>query len=806
MREIRANYGWPVVLLIGANGLILSGGPPLLRYGGALILLLLLPGWAWLGFGSDRLERLILVVGLSLALTIFGAMWAVYLPGPPGMGQLLAVIDGLIVAGFLSRRFFRFAPGPLLPVLPPRFLYSLLLILLLAAALRLPRLGYAEFHEDEAEALMLGVRLFQGEDYALFLHRKGPAQMLVPVAFWLLSGRITETMARFPFALSSLLSVAVLFMMGRRWFGPAAGLVAALLWAINGYSLAFGRMVQYQALIFFMGPLALYCFYLAWESYRPRWQMAGTVLLAACLLAHFDVLLWLPVAFYLGWLNLRRTPKATGAAWLLWAVLLASFYIPYLLDPEFGHTAAYLAGSRIKPGWLYDNLPLLQRLDQAYSSRFYLPLVAAGVIGFVAGRSWRLPHRRGWLIAGLGLLALSTAWLPDWWRTGDLSLAGLPWLGLGVACFYLWPDPQNRAAWLMFGAAFGGYLFLVDDPRTHLYIIYPGAVTLAGAGWAALDERTAFRRGAAAVVTLLAGAVIIYEGLIFLPTESAFSRLRAGWEDSAAELLYDDLPKAGQYFGYPSRTGWKAIGTLRAEGRFPGDFRSANVDFIIPIWYNFGEARSCYETPAYFFVRDEAGPPQPYTEVGRVEREGTVTIHVYGDEATGPEPPPLYSLAELAPRFDRLASPERFAHQAEPSRRLEAQFGPAIRLTGYDLPRQQLAPGDTLRLNLYWRAVQNPGDRYRVFVHLTDGETLWSQQDDDPACRLPTSIWRAGQRGRGQFRLPLSPDMPPGRYALVIGLYRADSLERLAISAGAGQIGDDFLWLADIEVVEEAAD
>jgi hypothetical protein len=131
------------------------------------------------------------------------------------------------------------------------------------------------------------------------------------------------------------------------------------------------------------------------------------------------------------------------------------------------------------------------------------------------------------------------------------------------------------------------------------------------------------------------------------------------------------------------------------------------------------------------------------------------------------------------------------------------QFGPAIQFTGYDLPVTTVAPGDTLQVNLYWQALKNPEATYRAFVHFTDGATLWGQQDDNPICRLPTSIWRVGQRGIGQFRLPINPQTPPGRYPLIIGLYQADTLERLKITAGAGQPGDDFLWLADVEVTAE---
>jgi hypothetical protein len=308
----------------------------------------------------------------------------------------------------------------------------------------------------------------------------------------------------------------------------------------------------------------------------------------------------------------------------------------------------------------------------------------------------------------------------------------------------------------------------------------------------------------AAAGTVLLVTIIVYEGVIFLQTESALDQLRRGWDGSGWEVVYDDLPASRSYFGYPKREGWKTVGVLRSQGLYPGDFRSVNEDFIIPIWYNYGEARSCYNTPAHFFVRsgegEPASPAEGYLETGRISREGEVRLYLFSARAEVTEPIPLYRLETLEDQFDRQATPEQFARQAEPTHRLETQFGPAIRLVGYDLDQPTIAPGETLYLNLYWQATEVPGGNYRAFVHLTDGMTLWGQQDDDPACRLPTAIWRAGQHGLGQFRVVVDPETPPGRYPLVIGLYQAETLERVKISGGAGQPGDDFLWLGDIEV------
>jgi hypothetical protein len=305
---------------------------------------------------------------------------------------------------------------------------------------------------------------------------------------------------------------------------------------------------------------------------------------------------------------------------------------------------------------------------------------------------------------------------------------------------------------------------------------------------------------------LCLAVIILYEATIFLRAESGLDDLRAGWGGSLWETVYDDLPVPREYFGYPKREGWKAIGALRAAGVFPGDFRSVNEDFIIPIWYNYGVARSCYDTPAHYFVRSMDQEPENivagYHQVGQIEREGQVRLYIFsaGDEAG--DPPSVYNLETFAPDFDRLATPQHFAEQAEPSHPVGTQFGPAIRFSGYDLPTTTVAPGETLRLNLYWQALGPPGDDYRAFAHVTDGTTVWAQQDDNLACRLPTSIWRAGQRGLGQFRLTVKPDTPPGRYPLIIGVYQAGTLERLKITAGVGQMGDDFLWLGDVEVVE----
>jgi hypothetical protein len=180
MAQSKRLYLWPLWLLLVADGSFLTDVASL-RFVAALLLLAWLPGWVWLdAFGfrpADITERLTMVLGLALALTILGAMLAVYLPGPLTAAHILVTSNVIIIAGMIwnwrQRRERSAPPQSSRPIAPNHYVVGFLLgLILLAAALRFTRLGYAEFHEDEAEALMLGVRLLQGEDYALFLHRK----------------------------------------------------------------------------------------------------------------------------------------------------------------------------------------------------------------------------------------------------------------------------------------------------------------------------------------------------------------------------------------------------------------------------------------------------------------------------------------------------------------------------------------------------------------------------------------------------------------------------------------------------------
>jgi len=118
---------------------------------------------------------------------------------------------------------------------------------------------------------------------------------------------------------------------------------------------------------------------------------------------------------------------------------------------------------------------------------------------------------------------------------------------------------------------------------------------------------------------------------------------------------------------------------------------------------------------------------------------------------------------------------------AVPSNPLAANFGDQAALVGYDLQPD----GADLRLRLYWQALAPMAVDYTIFAHLlgADGELL-AQHDAQPGNgRYPTTIWDSGEIVVEEIVLNVPPNAVPARIA--VGLYRLDTLERLAV------MGDD---------------
>ena len=133
---------------------------------------------------------------------------------------------------------------------------------------------------------------------------------------------------------------------------------------------------------------------------------------------------------------------------------------------------------------------------------------------------------------------------------------------------------------------------------------------------------------------------------------------------------------------------------------------------------------------------------------------------------------------------------------------VEASFGDAIRLYGFDPAPKVLQPGDTMALTLYWLAEDVPQENYSVFVHVVGEEgDIVTQADRVPVeSRRPTRGWRAGEVLSDPYALRLPHDMPPGTYVVWAGLYEPESGRRPPVSVNGERAADGRVFLQTVTV------
>ncbi|MGI6368754.1 MAG: ArnT family glycosyltransferase [Anaerolineae bacterium] len=121
-----------------------------------------------------------------------------------------------------------------------------------------------------------------------------------------------------------------------------------------------------------------------------------------------------------------------------------------------------------------------------------------------------------------------------------------------------------------------------------------------------------------------------------------------------------------------------------------------------------------------------------------------------------------------------------------------ALLGGTVELLGYDLSPEPSAGGD-LSVTLYWRALQAPLSEAKVFVHMVDASgAIHSQVDAVPAqWQRPTSGWLEGEVITDQHVLELPADLAAGDYALLVGLYDANTLDKWQAVPGEAELQAD---------------
>ncbi|MCZ7567831.1 MAG: glycosyltransferase family 39 protein [Ardenticatenaceae bacterium] len=709
---------------------------------------LLLLAWAlpgvlllalWRVPALDTITAGLLAAGLGWCWLLLVALLVHWVPGPIGLWPLVAAYELGAAALLLALRWRR--PLPPVPSGPVAWRH-LALLLVTAGALRLPGLGYHEFHFDEVLVLTRAREAIRGEDDALARHAKGPGEIAVSLAVYRALGTTNETSARLPFALASIASVLATAAVGRRLFSPVVGVWAGLLLAANGYALGLSRLVQYQPAVLLLMALA---FLAAWEFAQrgsARWLLLAAVFSAFGLVMHYEFGLLAPVLVVLAWIGWRRAPgrttlRAALVAGTAGGALVAATYLPLVLHPYFASTQQYLGIRAGRPGTF--NGAFFVEMGTFYNSIFFfVGLLLLVVAGLVVG--WR-------------------------WARGTTLLLALWFLPFFIV-----------------------YLFVMQFPGTHFYLLMESWSLLAALPVAALTEargRPMVHWGARAV---LAGWLALSVGYLYLMFFRQVPEYLVNFQHERLPLYWApygaNVPEKPR-FGFPIFEGWKALGVLSEwhylDGTYASNERSRHLRWYLGDFDRVGFD----EHPDFIFVATHLQEPDPdfnpgrlegYRQVGEVRVRGEPRIALFARQPLV-VPYVSYDAEPFVPIFDTVVPPLQ-EWPAPPARALDASLGGVVVLERVSPATVALRPGETLHLVLYWRAERPPDRDYKVFVHLGDGQPR-AQWDGFPGLNTArTGRWPVGKRFEDHVLLRVPPG-PAAIYPLIVGLYDPTSRERL---------------------------
>lgn len=864
--------GWSLFAAALAHILLWVGQPLLIPAVAALVLTGLLPGLLFveLLFGRRTsptwAERFLYGLASGYGIMVVVMLLVSYLPGGVSWWQTLLAFDGVLLL-FLTAVWWQrrdavpvttqsphlaptlglLAPRLAFPPVRPIIVVGFAVLLLVASLFRLSNLGYSEFQGDEARAALRAAAVIQGNEDVLLIHKKGPTEILLPTVIYSLTGHLSEATARLPFALANIAGLFAIWLLGWRLFNPLVGWAAAFLLAFDGYLIGFAHIVQYQSVILLVSALVVL---IAYQLYRAGQPLVQYLLLAAWLLglgilSHYEaVAVGVPVAFLLGAALYRRRVHWRALALaaipglLLGAAVVALFYVPFAVHPNFAATYTYLVDRRFsgEGSMPYNNLLDFFIRTTTYNSIYYtVTMIGLTVVALLWAYRQGLPRRWATVAGAAALATLAlTFWRSDWLRIGGVDLILLPF---SAAILLVWLLPrlsvETRTLWLWFGAPLLLAFFLMSKPRSHVYIFFTPWALIAGtvvaAAWHQIQRRWGNRNAyllggvATAAVIPLFG---FYSYWFFVHNEVEVLRT---WDENrpAGYWVPYEEPDDKAIFGFPLANGWKVVGALYENGTIQGDFETNEKEAWVPAWYTRGQER-CGRTADWYFEIDNLEPfndadrlkmehflRSGFEKWGKVEINGADRMIIYKNTGARSDFPTqqaneglqTFHLNDFMLPFDLLARPAltlTYPTIAPPIQNpMRVNLGNEIWLEGYAISYPQpLRAGDTIRLTLYWRAQQPIFANYKVFNQSYYGEgTMIAQKDGYPVCETrETWRWDPGELITDEYELPVAPDAPDGLYPLYTGMYVEETLERLPVLDDAGQQIDNQIHLTDIRV------
>lgn len=720
-----------------------------------------LPNLDWIAAG-------LLASGLGICWMILVILILYWLPGGINRWQLVAAYE----IGALSLLVALWWHPPLPLKTTKRSVWVLMLLcLLIVIPLRLPGLGYHEFHVDETFVLNRAKQAIEGDEDPFARHAKGAGELAMATLIYRALDTVDERSARLPFGVASILSVLVTAWLGYRLFSLNVGFWAGVLLSVNGFALGLSRIVQYQAVVLLLSALAVLT---AWEFRQrgnARWLALTGVFSTFGIIMHYEFGLLAPALLFLAWKGWQQaTDKRSVLAVILTvglpcALLVAATYVPILQNRYFEKTVSNYLSIRMGDGRSF-NLPFFIEISTFYNSTYFL----------------------------IGLILLVLAGLIIGWRNTRQR----------VLLLFLWFMPF-----------FILHFFIVTFPGTHFYLMMESWSLLAALPLAALiapfQTDTVYLRPyvqsrylQAAILSVIITWLVISVGYLYLIFFRQVPEYVINYEQARIPFYWapygKNIPKKPR-FGFPILEGWKTLGVLNKWGYLEGTYASNEYSRHLRWYLNDFDRDDFDENPDFIFVaihQQEADPAfnksileaEGYQQVGEVRVRGTPRIALYARQAasyvTYDAEQFLALFDALVPVLQPLDELDRAFQGLEEGLTLSPSISDFaldehITLESASISESNLQRGDTLLLQMVWHTKKQLDNNYKIFVHVGSGSSgqPLTQWDGHPGLNNKRSTeWRIDQPFTDHILLTIPEEMPFGDHTILIGLYDEITGER----------------------------
>ena len=615
-----------------------------------------------------------------------------------------------------------------------------LFAILAAFVLRMYRLGFRALIGDEAfSALNSAGSLEKLAALYYTVEATPPLHYLLLFAWQRLIGS-SEYALRFPSAAFGVLTVAMVYVMGRRLVSAPAGALAAIFVAASPYLIAQSQIARSYSMAIAAGALAALTLLLVLDRpSRSRWL----IYIGASALAIYThtVMVLATAGLAVGYVVLPSAvrDRITVGRWLLAHTVIGILFLPWIVRSAM--LIANPASVWFEEG---DAFELIQRMLQSFAlgnrpisalgDLTIVAMVCLATVGIVGGWRWDSGDKPNrlialWLLVPLLLVLAISLRVPI---TRDRYLIGafIPFV-LAIA----W---GLQVLGMRMSRMMGGFA----SNRLRLLGLFAGLVLLVAPAAVALPD---YYRKAEFI-----HAVTIRELQSTIKTTAG--------PNLAVVLNFDSADPLFKYYDLsPARIVWvpNASGERRLEGERTLDELLHQPVLIWLVTYPYGPSEARYVIP---FLDSHAY---------RLE-------HRWYDSL----------------RLIRYFSP---ADQNTLWQAVDATFTgreSAIVLQEYRIRPTETMGGGAIAVDLVWRADVAPNERLKIFVHLADESgSVVAQNDAEPQQgQAPTNSWQAGQTILDRYALAIPAHAAAGNYYLNVGLYRPEDGWRSELPDGTNAI------------------